>query len=235
MLTSTPSNGNTWSTTQVCAPTRVSASSMPKLPLRLVVIVPDRQRTWCKPFRFVSKRKISPKSKLERVFSPTVSHMGALLDTKIVLSTVLYFMGHCVQDQEDDSRGLVFEHGETVNPEYISASRLIGLVKDVRLVFLSACDSRGVTRVLAERGVWCIGSNCPSQMTSPTNSISSFAIVYSVEIAMNQARSSYGDVALLLGMKEITHVNSFFNTLSTFKQFKPTIVLFPWAANIIYS
>jgi CHAT domain len=184
-------------------------ASLPKLPLRIVAIVPDPIIPSEGPGANLSDLHLSEqfqnfidrftenkrRVKLERVFPPTVSRMGALLDPKTAASTVLHFMGHCVQDQEDNSRALVFEHGGTGKPEYINGSQLIRLVENLRLVFLSACDSREVARVLVERGVWCtIGSNCalPDDLARKFEFefYKFLAIGYAVEMAMYKARAS---------------------------------------------
>jgi CHAT domain len=180
-----------------------------KLPLRILAVVPDPVIPSNEPgaadladlhlseqFRsfmngFTKNKKAV---KLERVFPPTVHQMDVQLMEKCETATILHFMGHCGQRKADGPRALIFEHNDNGKQEYIDASRLVS-TSNLRLAFLSACDSRDIARVLVERGVpHTIGSSC----SIPNDLAREFEFEFykfltggsTVEKAMWQARAS---------------------------------------------
>jgi len=96
---------------------------------------------------------------LERVFPPTISRMNDLVMNEPETATVLHFMGHCVS--KNNARALVLEPSDTGNLDFANANSLT-IPNNLRLAFLSACDTRNIAQVLLKRGVpYTIGSHCP--------------------------------------------------------------------------
>src|SRR4051812_16574424 len=146
--------------------------SLPKLPLRIVVVAPDPSdlhkvgladlRLGDQFRNFIDEcYKNSTKVNFERVQPAAVSKMNSLLKHD-KMATVLHFMGHCITRKDDEkARGLVFENGETYKCDIANTRRLITFPKNLRLAFLSACNSREIARDLVQSGVRCtIGSYC---------------------------------------------------------------------------
>jgi CHAT domain len=180
------------------------------LPLRVVVVVPDPIILPGEPGanlpdlhlseqfqnfvnRFTKNKKMIT---LERVFPPTVCEVGALLNAKAAMSTVLHFMGHCGQENTSDPRALIFEHAETGRAEYVGASQLVPVFKYLRLAFLSACNSRDIARELVEHNIrYAIGSNCDLPDDVARKFESEFHKFLSngstIETAMHQARATF--------------------------------------------
>lgn len=144
---------------------------LPKLPLRIVVVAPDPVNSYEVGLadlhlndqfqNFIDKHQSNGRQvMLDRVFPPTVDKMDASLTQKRDTATVLHFMGHCAAD-EDGSRALVFENSENGKFEIVDTTRLVSIPENLRLAFLSACDTREVARIMARQGVpYTIGSNC---------------------------------------------------------------------------
>lgn len=147
---------------------------LPKLPLRIVVIAPD-------PLNFEKVDRLSDlhlrdqfqylvdicyknskKVILDPVLPASVQEMNSMLKRDEV-ATVLHFMGHCVASKEDEkARSLVFEHGATYERHDAITECLVTSPENLRLAFLSACNSRQVARELVQKGVrYTIGSYCP--------------------------------------------------------------------------
>lgn len=148
----------------------MSKTPLQSSPSSLTLILPNEPgenlSDLCLGEQFQNFIKNKKRVKLERAFPPTVSQVGALLDTKTAMSTVLHFMSHCGHDR--GTRVLIFEHGETGKLEYINASQLVSVLKK------KMWRSRFCLLVSAAFGMYTIGSDCttspPSLSLSSTNS-----------------------------------------------------------------
>lgn len=180
---------------------------LPKRSMRIVAVVPDPifpNSTFKLPDlnlndqwqTFINRHSANRKNVLlERVFPPTVDQMDALLMNEPEMATILHFMGHCVLNE--DEMALVFEHYETGEHELVSASRP-NVPKNLRLAFLSACNTRDIAKVLCERGVpYTIGTNCslPDDLARKFESkfYQLLAGGFTVETALWRARVSFRD------------------------------------------
>src|SRR6185436_1941712 len=75
------------------------------------------------------------------------------------MATVLHFMEHC-GSKNGGTKALIFEDQDTGGLDFADALRL-DPTTNLRLAFLSACETRRVARDLAESGIpYTIGSHC---------------------------------------------------------------------------
>lgn len=144
-------------------------AKLPKLPLRIVVVAPNpinanevKDLHLNDQFQnFIDQHKSNKRQvMLERVFPPTVDKMDALITHKPEAATALHFMGHCTQNM-DGTRALVFEHYDSGKHDIANTRRLLSVPKNLRLAYLSACNTREIARTMVESGVpYAVGSYC---------------------------------------------------------------------------
>jgi len=141
-----------------------------KLPLHVVVVAPDPVDL----YENLSDLRLGDQFKnltdeiykchkdvtLERVFPATIAQVNSCLaanDQK--MATVFHFMGHCCEIG-NRSRALVFEHPDDGKQDKVKPHRFANL-ENLRLAFLSACNTREIAREIVKRGVpYTIGSFC---------------------------------------------------------------------------